>query len=409
MRHWMKHFKDWVMTELWTPHRLASESSALHLRTEKNGVIYDKQPIFWNTDAVLVEGLLKLTSNARVKSDYRLVLRDGTTVLPESLKLDPATGRYRMQFRFPAPAHTTVAEFFWKHHPLGRLALPVFTQEDYLRGLRIHLPTIFANMGGQDRPARTIVAGQVKALRLGAVLRHPAGLSPLAEIPIRARCVSESCGNSYEVPIPLAAEQLCSREAMVSASFAPWIRKSGSWRVEWTAGDVILDATRLMAVSRRAFEQSLRISDTRFVVRLKSGELRLTRKMPSLDEVIEAGPLFLISSNEPGMAGRQMIKVRLAIHGSIQPPLLYEQELFITQGQVPVSPGTLDVKELAQIQGFELIVGKRLLGILPLRAIPEAKFNSEGGFLPPPDFAWNAIADDELTERLNQLLQNGKD
>jgi hypothetical protein len=32
---------------------------------------------------------------------------------------------------------------------------------------------------------------------------------------------------------------------------------------------------------------------------------------------------------------------------------------------------------------------------------------AEGGFKPTPDFAWSSAADDELSERLNRLMNGG--
>ena len=49
-----------------------------------------------------------------------------------------------------------------------------------------------------------------------------------------------------------------------------------------------------------------------------------------------------------------------------------------------------------------------VLGLLALSPVPAATFTSEGSFKPPAgDFLWTSAADDELTERLNKLI-NGK-
>ena len=62
---------------------------------------------------------------------------------------------------------------------------------------------------------------------------------------------------------------------------------------------------------------------------------------------------------------------------------------------------------------FELRVGTRSLGVLPLAPAPSASFNSEGAFKAPIDYTWSAAADDELNERLARLMSakpngNGK-
>ena len=45
------------------------------------------------------------------------------------------------------------------------------------------------------------------------------------------------------------------------------------------------------------------------------------------------------------------------------------------------------------------------LGVVSLCPAPTANFNSEGGFKPPHDFTWSAAAEEEMTERLNRLLE----
>ncbi len=68
-------------------------------------------------------------------------------------------------------------------------------------------------------------------------------------------------------------------------------------------------------------------------------------------------------------------------------------------------PGTLAAADLADARGFELRVGSRNLGVLPLDGAPAAHFNAEGGFESPEHFLWNDFADQELQDRLGRLLQ----
>ena len=68
------------------------------------------------------------------------------------------------------------------------------------------------------------------------------------------------------------------------------------------------------------------------------------------------------------------------------------------------APGTLDVTDLAQVSGFEVSI-KGQLGHLSLCPAPTAAFTSEGGFKPPHEFTWTAAAEEEMTDRLNRLLE----
>ena len=99
------------------------------------------------------------------------------------------------------------------------------------------------------------------------------------------------------------------------------------------------------------------------------------------------------------------LRVRAQVPGAVQPPLLLEQEVLITDGPTMVAPGTLDAADLTQVSGFELSVRGEPLGVLSLCPAPTAVFTSEGGFKAPHDFAWSAAAEEEMTERLNRLLE----
>ncbi len=182
-------------------------------------------------------------------------------------------------------------------------------------------------------------------------------------------------------------------------------RRIGAWTATWLLGDRPLGTQRIRAISQHHFQRSLRLSDTRFVVRDGDGPLRLTRQAPPLEGPIRVGPCFLVSSSEPGMAGLCSLRMAAQVPGAVQPPLLQEQEILITDGPAMAAPGTLDVSDLAQVSGFEVSVKGRLLGVLSLCPAPTAAFTSEGGFKPPPEFTWTAAAEEEMTERLNRLLE----
>src|SRR5262245_18196981 len=134
MWHWTKHLRDWLMNEVWTPHRLASQASALYFRCEKAGLTLENQPILWNAEAVLVEALLCLPPNARRKADFSLRLPGRAPLQPDSLKREEAADRHRLFFRLqPVPSQNTSAELLWRHHGLGRVELPVLTAEEFAR------------------------------------------------------------------------------------------------------------------------------------------------------------------------------------------------------------------------------------------------------------------------------------
>src|SRR6202011_530564 len=102
------------------------------------------------------------------------------------------------------------------------------------------------------------------------------------------------------------------------------------------------------------FQRSLRVSDTRFVVQSLKGKVSFARQLPPLEELARAGPCFLVSSGELGMAGVCRLQVRVQVAGAIRPPVVLEQDVLITDGPTMVAPGTLDVADLDQVSAFEL-------------------------------------------------------
>ena len=134
------------------------------------------------------------------------------------------------------------------------------------------------------------------------------------------------------------------------------------------------------------------------------GVVSISRQMPPLEGVARVGPCFLVASREPGMAGICSLSVRAQVPGAINPPLLQDQDVLVTDGPTAVAPGTVEANELSQVSLFELCQGRHVLGVLSLCPAPAATFTSEGGFKPVHDFAWSAAAEDELNERLTRLF-----
>jgi hypothetical protein len=183
-------------------------------------------------------------------------------------------------------------------------------------------------------------------------------------------------------------------------------RKLGAYTATWLLGDKPLAGLRLRAISQAQFRRSLRVSDTRFVVQGADKRVRLARQVPTGESAASrVGPCFLVSSAEAGMAGLVKLRVVAQVPGAVRAPTLQEVEVLVTDGPALVAPGTLDAADLAQVSGFELGVHGRPLGVLPLRPAPAATFNNEGGYKPPHDFTWSAAAEEEMTERLNRLLE----
>jgi hypothetical protein len=404
MWHWIRRFRDWAMNEVVIPRRLASQPQALYFSCEKAGLVLQNQPIPWGAESVLVEALLRLNANARKKTDYALRLPGVDPIPAESIRKDDNSEKYRLYFRFTPPAASTTGQLFWRNHPLGKIELPVLTPDEFARDLRIHLPTVFVQVGGRNVSAQTFVASQCKGLNATAIVRSSTGLAPLLDLELKAVFRWERSGRADEVQAPLVASQLSGKEALVSVSPPKLPRRSGEWTISWMLGDRVLSQQRVRTISPSAFLQSLRIVDARFIIEAEKGGLRFVRQLPPTNELRRAGPCFLVSSRESGMAGLVQFHVTAAVNGSVQSPLLLEQATLVTDGPTPVAPGLIDALELSQITAFELRHKKRTLGCLALSPVPVATLTGEGGFKPATDFLWNNVAEEELLERLTKLM-----
>jgi hypothetical protein len=400
---WIKRWRDWAMNDLWRTPRGGFAPQALHHSYEKAGLTLDDQPIPWNAEAVVVEALLRPAAGRR-KADFSLRLAEREPVAAESLRRDESEDVCRLFFRLPTPAQTTTAELHYRGHPLGKLTLPVFTREEFVRRLSLQMPTLSVCLGEQSVACQTFVATQCRGLIATAVLNSPTSLAPIADLGLQVEFRCERGGPVQRVPVQMTSSQLRAKQALVTVSPRRFPRRLGTWLATWLLDDHVLATQRIRAISKSAFVRSLRISETRFVVQSPKGDVTLARHPPGLAGVARLGPCFLVSSREPGMAGTCRLQAHAQVAGAVQAPLLLEQEVLITDGPCPFAPGTLDAADLERVSGFELRLKTRALGTLPLAPAPTANFSSEGSFKAPADFTWSAAAEDQLNDRLARLM-----
>lgn len=403
MWHWVKRWRDWLMNDQIPLYRLRSQSQGLHVSYEKAGLTLHHSAIPWNAECLVVESLLKLPATGRRKNDFTMRLGDAAAVPPESLRRSDIDGQYRLFFRFPTPSASTEVRLYWRDHELGRAAVRIVPRDAYLRDFRLLTPTVSVRIGDELVAAQTFVSSQCRGLFATAQIANAGGLASLVDLGLCVQFRSERDGVVEEVPIRLSSSQLAGKEALVSATPKQAPRRIGTWSVNWLLDGQILASRQIRAISQRAFQKSLRISDSRFLVTRSEG-VQVQRQVPTLTEVKRLGPCFLICSSEAGMAGLCHLEVRGHLTTDMQSPPLMEQTLLVSDGPSLFSPGTLDVAELQHLTGFELILNGTPLGSLSLRPVPRASFNTEGGYKPPPDFAWSNLADEELNERLSRLI-----
>lgn len=406
MWRWIKHWHDWVMSEIWPFSRLGSQQ-ALHYSYEKGGLKVDNQPVPWNAEAVLVEAIVRLPSSGRTRADFTLHIPDREPLHPESMRRTETNGPFHVFFRLPPLTESTTVELQWRNQKKGELVLPFLSRDTFLKSITLQMPTLAVNLGQQSVACQSFVSTQSKGLMATALLTSSTALVPLLDLKLNVEFRSERSHHSQFVPLQMSSSQLQGKQALLTACPHKFPRRIGPWIATWYLENEPLASQRIKAVSKRTFERSLRISETRYLVQDKKGEVRLLRQPPEITDIVRLGPCFLVSSKEIGMAGLCTLQTRAIIPGAVQPPLLLEHEVLITDGPTPFAPGTLNIADLQQVTGFELCIGNRSLGILPMTPAPTAKFNSEGGFQPTLDFTWSSAAEDQLAERLSRLMDGG--
>ena len=401
---WLKRWRDWAMHDLWPMVRLGSRSQALHFSYEKAGLLVPDQPIPWNADAVQVEAEVRLPAG-RGKGDFRLALPGRDPINVDAFSRGDR--HYRLSFRLPPPRRSVTAEILCRSTTVGRLPLPYLSQQQFLDGLRVQMPAVFVRLGEQSVACQTFVSTQCRGLTAGAVLSSPTSLLPLQDLGVQVEFRTERRGSICTAAASLTASQLTGRQALVSVVPKKFPRRIGAGKATWKVGDRVLAQTAFRAVSQRTFQRSLRVTDTRFLVQMGNAALSLQRRLPPVEPSDRVGPCFLVASREAGMAGLCPFQVRAQVNGAVQPPLLHELNVLVTDGPTLVAPGTLPMSDLQQVTGFELRLKDQVLGTVMLSPAPAAKFTSEGGFQAPEDFVWTSAAEDELTLRLNKLLAGG--
>ncbi len=404
---WIKRWRDWTMRDLLNFTRSGVQLRSLHYSFEKAGLSFsDDQPIPWTADCVVVECVVWLAPNRKAqRSDFSLRIGDSARIAPEAIRLDQ-NDQHHLFFRFRCPAKSSVAEVRWHNRVIGQLRLSVLVEREFREQFSLEMPTLSVRMPERTIACETYVSTQCQGLVATAILASTTSLAPVADLGLRVEVQSETGTHLQTLPVELSSSQLRGTRAIVTAA-PKKPRRSGNWDVSWFLGDSLLAKQRVKALSKKQFTKSLRISETRFILQLTTGEVEVARSLPSsLKGIVRVGPCFFLQSNERGMAGTCALAVRARINDAVTPPLLDEQDVLVTDGPTPFAPGTIDVKDLSGIQSFELSVDGKSLGILPLEPAPTANFSTEGGFKPAADFTWSTAAEDQLSERLERLLEN---
>ena len=390
----IKRWRDWAMDNLWPLYRIGPQPQALHYSYEKAGLVLHDQPIPWNAEAVLVEAQLRLpTAAGRRKAGLFSAPCARPAADPRRAVMPPHIGRHRG----PLPRRLSPSAA-GRHRRRRGAAVPGDRRRSASSRCRssvarrscsncgLQMPTLFVRLGDESVSCQTFVSSQCRGLLASAVLSSPTSLVPLLDLEaceVEFRSVPERRRQHH----PLAGDVCPAFDAAGrpgTGARSRWRRETaiptdrlGAWTATWLLGDRPLAAQRVRGILAAALPALACASPTRASSVQNHGEpVRLTRcarcrrwTRPSRDWVRVSSSAVASRAWRPG-AGCQ---VTAQVLEAVQPPLLLEQDVLITDGPTMVAPGTLDAADLHQVSGFELSVRRPgSLGLLSLCPAPAA-------------------------------------
>jgi hypothetical protein len=399
MPRWTTRWLAWARDNLLRRARPHPLSAAIGY--ERAGMARWETPVPWTADVVVVDVLFRLPASARRKTDFAFRLPFAT--FPADAIRPDLDDRHRITFRFPVPLETVRGDLLWKGRVLASIPVQVLTPTSFLAGLVLANTTVSVCLSDTTANVTAFVPDRCGALLTAAVLRCQTTLAPLAELGLKATFHDEAAGRTHTVPVTLTAAQLARNEAVVAAVCPDVPRQLGGWWVTWTAGDRTLSTQRLNAIPAERFEAGVRVLETRFGVVETGGAVRTMKLPPSLVGAERVGPCFVLTGSESGAGAVCRFEVTGVSAGDHEPIIWRDAEAVVTDAPTVFVPALFDAADVARVSGFELRLNGRLLGVASLRPVPAALVNGEGGFTPPPEFAWSSAADDELADRLKRL------
>ena len=399
MPRWIARWLVWARDNLIRRTRPRPLSAAVGY--ERAGSARWESPVPWTADAAVVVVLLRLPVYARRKTDFAFRLPFAT--FPADAIRPDLDDRCRVAFRFPVPLDTVRGDLLWKGRVLASIPVHVLTPASFLAELTLTHATISVRLGGSTVAATSFVPDGCESLLAAVVLRGHSALAPLTELGLKVTFHDEATHRAYTVPIALTSAQLARNEAVIVAVCPEVPRTVGGWWATWIAGEQTLATQRSHAISAERFELGVRVLETRFAVIEPGGVARTMKLPPSLVGAARVGPCFVLSGSEAGAAGLCRFEVIGVSPGEQNAVIRREADAIVTDAPTLFVPALFDMEQVARVSGFELWLNGRLLGVASLRPVPAASINGEGGFTPPPEFAWSSTADDELAERLKRL------
>lgn len=401
MPHWTTRWLGWARSRLNLFGGARPKAVAASVGHEAAGTTRWGAPVPWTADAAVLDVQLQAPAPARQKTDFALRL-PSATFPADALRLS-ADNKVHVTFRFPVPPDTASGDLVWRGRVIATVPVRVLTPATFLASVSLGEPTVAVRFGATTAPATAVVPDRCDGLLASAVLRCPTGLAPVAELGLRVVFHDSRSGAEFVAPLSLGAAKLSRAEALVTAACPEMPNPAGPWWVMWLVGDRTLATQRLQTIPGEKFDQGVRVLETRFAALEPNGTTRTTKAPPVLSDTGRVGPCFVLTGSEPGAASVCHFEVVAFASGGPDPDIRCSASAVVTDGPTVFVPALFDVSGLSRVSGFELRLNDRVLAVASLRPVPAARIDSEGGFVPPPEFTWSPAADDELADRLRRL------
>jgi hypothetical protein len=403
----IKPWRAWVMRDNWLSTTPGVQVRSIVHRHTLGGLTFDNEAIPWNAGSVEVEAIIRCGPRWRPQqTDLILRLDSGDSFTAIEFKPEEGSNSFRVRFRVPVPRRVAAAQLFLRQWSLGQITLPLLTRQQFLTAVESASPAVHVLLGSQYVSCRSFVATQIRGVLASVVLRSRYSLLPLLSQNLRLEVFDENGKLVCENAPALTASQLAGKETVVLAT-PDFPRRKGTFRLDWLLNKECICSHEVHALSLPGFLSQVQVRDMRFVVQSQAGDSQWFRNVPSIGANDRAGPGFTVQSGIRGGAGLVRIRIVAAGKANAAAHTLASDLRLVTDGATTVVPGSYNSKDLAQIQRFELRIGRKCLAILQTQPTPHARFDREGAFEETEAFCWDARAEEELNERLNALLKLG--
>jgi hypothetical protein len=400
----MTHWRDWAKPRFWPTGPGVPRAQTCRFFYEKCGLVIRDEPIPWCAESAIVEVAVKMPAGvSRRRADFRLNFPDRQPIEPDQFFRAETSDEHIVSFRFPMMARSGSVTIAWRNARFAEISLPLLSCEDFIRNVRLERPTVFARIGEDSVACQTFVVNQCREVMAAGLLESPTSLAPVHDAGLTLDVRNERGEIVQSLPLRLTASQLASRQALVALAPRRFPRRIGTWYVAWMIAGRPLAVTMMRVISTASFHRSLRSQDARFIVQPLRGAARPSRGLLPDHAFKTAAPCFIVSSREPGMAGKAAMQIVGHPQCAGAPTVLWEDKMLITDGPMRVAPFVIDRTALGGWSGFELRTQEDSIAMLSTSPIPSATFTGEASFRPPGDYAWTPAADDELNDRLNRL------